>query len=94
MKYITKVCVAINVWLLLQAQLKETHLSADGAMRAKEEQAARLRDMEKKVRTLEQDLNQAQEVRHLFYHSVCVCIILIIVCVRSVYLYHCARECV
>lgn len=46
----------------LQAQLKETSLSADEAARSKEELAARLRDLEKKVRTLEQDLGQAQEV--------------------------------
>ena len=50
------------VCVYVQAQLKEMNLSADEATRAKEEQAAKLRDMEKKVRTLEQDLNQAQEV--------------------------------
>ena len=48
--------------------MKDINLSADEAARIKEEQAARLRDIEKKVRALEQDLNQSQEV------SVCVCV--------------------
>lgn len=53
----------------LQAQLKETNLSADEAARAKEELAARLRDLEKKVRTIEQDLSQAQEVSYTVHHT-------------------------
>ncbi|CAI8034560.1 Myosin-10 [Geodia barretti] len=45
----------------LHGQLKESNMGADEAVRAKLETAAKLKDLEKKVRTLEQDLNQAQE---------------------------------
>ena len=45
----------------LHTQLKESNLSTDKAAQARAEQAARLKDIEKKVHTLEQDLNQAQE---------------------------------
>lgn len=67
--YVVEVCERDCACCVVQAQLKESNLSADEAMRAKEEQAARLRDMEKKVRTLEQDLNQAQEVSDCREHS-------------------------
>ena len=51
------------MFVCIQAQLKDSNLSAEETARAKAEQASKLRDMEKKVRTLEQDLNQAQEVQ-------------------------------
>ena len=51
--------------VVLQGQLKESNMGADEAVRAKLETAAKLKDLEKKVRTLEQDLNQAQEVSDL-----------------------------
>lgn len=52
------------MFVCIQAQLKDSNLSAEETARAKAEQASKLRDMEKKVRTLEQDLNQAQEVQY------------------------------
>lgn len=52
------------MFVCVQAQLKDSNLSAEETARAKAEQASKLRDMEKKVRILEQDLNQAQEVQY------------------------------
>ena len=57
---------------LPQTQLKESNLNADEAARAKGEQAIRLRDLEKKIRTLEQDLNQVQEVSRQYELSISV----------------------
>lgn len=48
--------------LLLQSQLKEAQLNARDFTQTQAEMAGKIKELEKKTRNLEGDINQAQEV--------------------------------
>ena len=59
----------VHVWILegyncipLQAQLKEAQHGVDEANKARDDLASRLKELEKKIRNYEAELNHAQEV--------------------------------
>ena len=59
----------VHVWILedyncipLQAQLKEAQHDVDEANKARDDLASRLKELEKKIRNYEAELNNAQEV--------------------------------
>ena len=57
----------VHVWILegyyyIQAQLKEAQHDVDEANKARDDLASRLKELEKKIRNYEAELNNAQEV--------------------------------
>lgn len=50
-------------YVCLQSQLKDAQLSAREATQTQAELASKIKELEKKVRNLEGDISQSQEVR-------------------------------
>ena len=64
---ISKLQNFVHVWILegyyyIQAQLKEAQHDVDEANKARDDLASRLKELEKKIRNYEAELNNAQEV--------------------------------
>ena len=62
---------AIRNYKRLQVQLKDVQLAADEARSSQEAIAARVKEIEKKLRAAEADLSQSQEVCSLSLFSPC-----------------------